>query len=273
MCLLANNEVECRVVWGNDSANCGGCDWKCPYKTHCSSGGCVCDDHRCGNTCLNLRNNPRNCGACGNVCASGFCYQGRCYESPEEPAVCITGEAFRNGRFLNGNRTGWSAAPGPLSTGQMQFDVAFAVPDPTKSLRDGYITQITPIQSGSYMSGSKVQVDLSSQVRLCPGVAYDLNVMVRMDSNTLLWLCSYEAVVGGRVIPLESRNPPEVPGGGGYTRLLGNKGPIGPLQFGEAGTYTTNKVYLGAEFRLRTTCASGARSQGIWLWGFTMYPV
>ncbi|KAK4105554.1 hypothetical protein N658DRAFT_556011 [Parathielavia hyrcaniae] len=103
ICLLPNNEVECRTVRGNDSANCGGCDWKYPYKTHCYSGACVCDNHRCGNTCLNLRNNPRNCGACGNVCDNGICYQGRCHKPSAEPNACVPGEAFYNGMFLNGD--------------------------------------------------------------------------------------------------------------------------------------------------------------------------
>lgn len=32
----------------------------------------------CGGACVSLRNDPRNCGACGNVCPSGQCVDGLC---------------------------------------------------------------------------------------------------------------------------------------------------------------------------------------------------
>ena len=53
-------------------------------------------------------------------------------------------------------------------------------------------------------------------------------------------------------------------------------GSIGPFQVGDPGTYTVNKVYLGAQFRLRVQFA-GPQFRNIqpWpisLWGFSMYP-
>ncbi len=40
---------------------------------------CPTDQHLCGDACVALDVDPRNCGACGNVCASGeACHQGAC---------------------------------------------------------------------------------------------------------------------------------------------------------------------------------------------------
>lgn len=86
----------------NDSNNCGNCGWQCPYKTHCSKGGCVCNDDQCGNLCVDFQSHPRNCGSCGNVCASGYCFEGACYEPPTQVAgapVCYATDAVKNGGF------------------------------------------------------------------------------------------------------------------------------------------------------------------------------
>ena len=204
VCLRSDNQLECRVVKGNDNNNCGGCGWSCGYRQHCSSGGCACDDQRCGNTCVNMSNNPHNCGTCGNVCASGFCYQGRCYDPPEEPDVCIPGEGFRNGRFLNGNSTGWTVDP-TVPTRFTQFDVHLAIPDPKHKAPDGYITLLFPVLGAP----SLYNVDLISEVRLCPGVAYDLSVMLDIEGSTNVYT-TVEAVVNGRhvVCTVELATPP-----------------------------------------------------------------
>jgi hypothetical protein len=31
-----------------------------------------------GRICVDLQSDPRNCGSCGNVCASGICSRGVC---------------------------------------------------------------------------------------------------------------------------------------------------------------------------------------------------
>jgi hypothetical protein len=47
--------------------------------------GCPAGQTVCNNRCFPVLNDPNNCGACGNVCASGECIQGQCYVEPEVP--------------------------------------------------------------------------------------------------------------------------------------------------------------------------------------------
>ncbi len=273
ICLVSNYEVECRVVKGNDNSNCGGCDWNCGYKTHCSSGGCVCDDQKCGNTCVNLSNNPNNCGACGNLCTSGFCYQGRCYDPPEEPDVCIPGEGFRNGRFLNGNKADWSIWSPPgladlLDSGVSQFNVSLAIPDPNHLAPDGYIIQLTNSGLSDYVVGQVVQ--LVAEVRLYPGVAYDFNAEIDMDSDTRDHTL-FGASLGGRSVSLETATRFN---GLPASTMRSAGGPIGPFQIGDPGTYTVNKVYLATQFNLTVLYSTnrGNPPKPISLWSFSLSP-
>ncbi|KAK4204579.1 hypothetical protein QBC40DRAFT_216824 [Triangularia verruculosa] len=104
--------LSCQNVNLNDPERCGGCDFKCPTHTKCTGtpNKCECEQDQCGNLCLDLKSHPQNCGTCGNVCQSGFCYDGRCYEpepttslppvTPTTSAVptptgCWVGEAIR----------------------------------------------------------------------------------------------------------------------------------------------------------------------------------
>ncbi len=72
------------VDLAGDINNCGSCGNVCPQVPNSTAacvalqiGGVVCKDFcnsgytRCPNTCASLPNDPNNCGACGNVCATG----------------------------------------------------------------------------------------------------------------------------------------------------------------------------------------------------------
>jgi hypothetical protein len=55
------------------------------------AGPLVCDIglSACGEQCVDLINDPFNCGVCGTTCATGVCTEGKCLECPEEaPAWC-----------------------------------------------------------------------------------------------------------------------------------------------------------------------------------------
>ncbi|KAL2131573.1 hypothetical protein VTI74DRAFT_4870 [Chaetomium olivicolor] len=206
-----------------------------------------------------MNNHPRNCGRCGNVCPSGICYRGRCYEPSAEPDVCIPGEAFRNGRFLNGSSDGWRADPNP-STKQPDFNVQFGAPD--ASTRDGYVALMTPVRDTVSYVG-----ELVSEVRLCPGTSYDFRVLARLPRAAFWSHCAFQAVFGNRIVSLSALPAESADNGLAYGVSLA------PYQAGEAGTYTTNKVYLGAEFRLRVICLNRIMNFGsVSLWGFSMYP-
>jgi hypothetical protein len=48
-----------------------------------------------GSTCLDLNLDANNCGACGNVCASGVCYAGECI-APMAGSAVVIGHSFKS---------------------------------------------------------------------------------------------------------------------------------------------------------------------------------
>lgn len=98
-----NSKCTCVADILNDSNHCGACGNRCPYKTRCGgAGSCVCVDDQCGRLCVDKKSHPRNCGTCGTVCRSGFCWDGKCvdpsdFPTPTGPPVCLATNAIRNG--------------------------------------------------------------------------------------------------------------------------------------------------------------------------------
>lgn len=65
----------------NDPENCGGCGNICGEGEACEQGQCLCRDE-CDGVCTNTDNDRENCGSCGNSCQSGtWCEEGRCTNS------------------------------------------------------------------------------------------------------------------------------------------------------------------------------------------------
>ena len=69
----------------NGTCQPNGCttDADCPDAQVCHNGTCVCpaNTEECNGNCVDEKNDPNNCGACGNVCGSGTgCQNGQCVE-------------------------------------------------------------------------------------------------------------------------------------------------------------------------------------------------
>ncbi|PPJ54286.1 hypothetical protein CBER1_06563 [Cercospora berteroae] len=91
----------CTSMFGSDVKNCGACGRECSAVAACKSGSCVCPKDQYKDRCLDLKTHPKNCGSCGHVCASGYCYQGQCFNPP--PDKCVPPNPFRNADFEGGS--------------------------------------------------------------------------------------------------------------------------------------------------------------------------
>ncbi|KAH7304251.1 hypothetical protein B0I35DRAFT_516863 [Stachybotrys elegans] len=238
----------------NNNDHCGGCDRQCPYKTHCSGKGCVCDVHQCGSKCLDMRTNPFNCGRCGNVCESGFCYNGVCYDPPENPDRCYPRQGFENGDVKAAKGAlGWSAE-GATGDARAYFSVFDgAAGDSYGSAAD--------LPSGGFSAISLVQ-----DVRVCAGTAYDFDFQTRRVRGD--GTCRYALSIGSRFITGWNNLPPTL-------ATWNNVGPIrvNPFWLNQEGARQGSRHYLIAKFALHLQCDAG-RSQwsGVRFDSFSLIP-
>ena len=64
---------------GGTTGGAAGCNPACAADQNCVNANCVCTDAaetNCGGSCVDLNDDPLNCGSCGNVCVSGSCLPG-----------------------------------------------------------------------------------------------------------------------------------------------------------------------------------------------------
>ncbi len=85
----------CEVDGSKDAVNCGACGKVCGAVANgtpgctasacgvatCNAGFLNCDNNAANGCEANSNSDPKNCGACGNACASGVCTNGACKES------------------------------------------------------------------------------------------------------------------------------------------------------------------------------------------------
>lgn len=158
-----NKSLTCLVTGGNDNNNCGGCGNTCPYRTHCSTGNCACDEDRCNNLCLSLLSHPRNCGKCGNICASGYCYQGACWDPPAVPDRCYAVDPFAN-------NPGWASSLSDHLTGSAE-----TWGQPKLSFLGSNLPNFNMLD----VLGT---ITITKDVKVCPGTPYEMDFAGRYRS-------------------------------------------------------------------------------------------
>ncbi|KAL1850140.1 hypothetical protein VTK73DRAFT_9749 [Phialemonium thermophilum] len=236
-----------RGAGANNNDNCGACGWSCGPHGHCQDGQCFCNPepptpNQCGKLCLDFLTHPRNCGGCGNVCASGYCYQGACFDPPAHPDHCYPVDAVQNGGFESGSAY-WSvsqASSSPLGS----RTVLLGAPD----VLGGRSTLVALIE-GTRLGVLGSTVTLSQTVHLCPGTQYVLDVDAFWAGST----CNYQAAVAGRVFASGALADPR------NANSVGTWFSLGPVSLpvlneGDAGTSMAANFYMTAQLDFTLSC-------------------
>lgn len=151
----------------NTAAHCGACNIQCVGVNHvcsASDGGFACGPFctdplfpdECAGMCVDLQNDPTNCGVCGKSCASGICTMGLCQGSTPGDIVLI-------GHDFTGSVT--STTPGRLLTN------ATFIPS-TNPLR---VLSYEQYASATAVSAAKTLINASAVARGRAAVKYTVS--------------------------------------------------------------------------------------------------
>lgn len=134
------------------------------------SGKCGCPLDQCDKTCLDLRNNPNNCGSCGNVCNPAYCIGGECYAP--KPDECSPDEGVTNNEFIDWypSFTNWTFAAYPGCT--LGTDIIFSATEYTPETGSA-VTALSVEMTNLPSTGCQAAVS-QTQVKMCPGLEYEL---------------------------------------------------------------------------------------------------
>ncbi len=177
---------------------------------------------QCGNLCLDFHTHPRNCGRCGNVCASGYCYQGACFTPPANADKCYPVNALTNGDFSNG-LTGWS------TTSPTNVKAVSSVSTGPKIGEKSILTQAMFLVGAP--DTSIPILTLTTTLRLCPGVQYKIDFQITALSD----ITKLSLSVGGKDIGVNEKVPISTfvwLAKGPYTLPTFNKGDAGTTEDG-----------------------------------------
>jgi hypothetical protein len=161
----------CADIHSTDMLNCGACGGQCGANSACKSGKCGCPQDECSGQCLDLRNNPNNCGTCGNVCDPKYCIGGECYKP--SPDQCAPDQGVTNNMFEVWSPwfANWTVAAFPGTT--LGTDVTFGASLYTYDASKPAVNAISVTMNNLPSGGFDVMLSQSG-VKMCPGFDYEL---------------------------------------------------------------------------------------------------
>ncbi|KAI0133706.1 hypothetical protein BJ170DRAFT_174149 [Xylariales sp. AK1849] len=168
-CVFTDGSFYCADISGTDNNNCGNCGRQCGANSACHAGVCGCPRDQCGDTCLDLRNNPNHCGSCGNVCDPHYCIGGQCYApSPDE---CAPDQSVTNYMFDTYSPTwaNWTMAAYPDSA--LGTDIVFGASRYTP--QTGSTVYALSITMNDLPAGGRHAGVTQKNVKMCPGFNYE----------------------------------------------------------------------------------------------------
>jgi hypothetical protein len=131
------------------------------------NGNCGCIGDQCGGVCLNLRNNPKNCGSCGHVCDSGYCVAGSCFTP--SPESCTPDPPIRDGDIYTSPE--WNFAG--ISADGCNFGSNVLVDPRTITVGDTSYKVVGVTMKNMPNTGCSVTIS-ENRVKICPDIDYAL---------------------------------------------------------------------------------------------------
>lgn len=138
--------------------------------SYSQAGKCGCPVDHCGKTCVDFRDDPNNCGSCGNVCDPAYCIGGECYAPTADQ--CAPDEGVTNNLFetYSPTWTNWTIAAYPGCV--LGTDIIFS---PTiYSIQGGGSTYALGVEMTNLPNDGCQAVVSQAQVKMCPGFNYEL---------------------------------------------------------------------------------------------------
>ncbi|KAK9413951.1 putative Apple-like protein [Seiridium unicorne] len=161
----------CADLHSSDGLNCGGCGTQCGANSACHSGVCGCPKDQCGKTCLDLRNNPNNCGKCGNVCDPKYCISGQCYKP--NPDECAPDQGVTNGDFSTWKYGFENWTLSAYGDSVLKTDIKFTASSYTTATGQS-VPDALGVAMYNLPSGGRHAALQQTNVKMCPGFNYEL---------------------------------------------------------------------------------------------------
>ena len=218
---LSTDPNNCGSGAMNPDGSVNGCGNVCDAGLKCSSGVCTgtcgAPDTLCGTACVNLNNDPNNCGACSNACGGGSCLP----TGATPPAQCCGAQFDRvcpgtgsdggtdyNCKSTTNDRYHCGSCPNACTghktcVNSQCFDLSTGQPGPNEGWNDGalpgtYTSSEALTACQTWETANSVSGGCTSAASLCPGFSgvYD------HDAQFIWWFAA-AADAGTAVTPGE----------------------------------------------------------------------